>query len=166
MDLHLMHRKDLASVTATGIFRHVETGVYAALGALLCVTALLALGSAGMHLYGALIDWSATDAMFSVIERLLVVFMLIEILHTVRSSMQSHTLTCEPFLTVALIASVRRILVITLESAEAAHDAAWTTEREIMFRATMLELCVLGGLTLVMVVSIYLLRLKREPAMT
>jgi hypothetical protein len=53
---------------------------------------------------------------------------------------------------------VRRVLVITLQSAEAAHDAAWTPEREIVFRATMVELGVLGGLILVMVASIYLLR--------
>jgi uncharacterized membrane protein (DUF373 family) len=143
-------------------FRYVENTVYAALGALLSITALLALGAAGMHLWDALGDWSTNTAIFAVIERLLLVFMLIEILHTIRASMQSHTLTCEPFLIVALIASVRRMLVITLQSAEVAHDAAWTAEREIIFRSTMLELSVLGALTLVMVTAIYLLRRSRR----
>ena len=151
----------LVNNVAADAFRYVETVVYAALGGLLAVTALLALGSAGMHLWESLRDWSTSEAIFAVIERLLLVFMLIEILHTIRTSMLSHTLTCEPFLIVALIASVRRMLVITLQSAEAGHDVAWTAEREIMFRSTMLELAVLGGLTLVTVISIYLLRRNR-----
>ena len=41
--------------------------------------------------------------------------MLVEILHTVRISIRSHILVTEPFLIVGLIASIRRILVITLE---------------------------------------------------
>jgi uncharacterized membrane protein (DUF373 family) len=144
-----MNGAAFANDMAATAFSYVETVVYAGLGGLLSVSALLALGSAGMHVWNALGDWSTTTAIFSVIERLLLVFMLIEILHTIRTSMQSHTLTCEPFLIVALIASVRRMLVITLQSAEAGHDVAWTAEREIMFRSTMLELAVLGGLTLV-----------------
>jgi uncharacterized membrane protein (DUF373 family) len=152
----------MANDVTVDVFSYVEKAVYAVLGVLLSVTALLALGSAGMHLWDALRDWSTSTAMLAVIERLLLVFMLIEILHTVRASMQSHTLTCEPFLIVALIASVRRMLVITLQSAEAAHDAAWTAEREIIFRSTMLELAVLGGLTLVTVISIYMLRRSRQ----
>jgi uncharacterized membrane protein (DUF373 family) len=143
-------------------FNYFEKAVYALLGVLLSATALVALGSASMHLWDALRDWGASAAMLAVIERLLLVFMLIEILHTVRASMQSRTLTCEPFLVVALIASVRRMLVITLQSAEAAHDAVWTVEREIIFRSTMLELAVLGGLTLVTVFSIYMLRRSRH----
>ena len=43
--------------------------------------------------------------------------MLVEILHTVRISIRSHVLVTEPFLVVGLIASIRRILVITLEAA-------------------------------------------------
>nr|WP_294507317.1 phosphate-starvation-inducible PsiE family protein [uncultured Rhodopila sp.] len=145
-------------------FSYVEKAVYAVLGVLLSVTALVALGSAGTHLFNALRDWNTSTTILAVIERLLLVFMLIEILHTVRASVQSRTLTCEPFLVVALIASVRRMLVITLQSAEAAHDVAWTVEREIMFRATMLERTVLGGLTLVTVVSIFMLRRGRPQA--
>ena len=143
------------------IFRYVENLVYAALGGLLCITALLALGSAGVEVWQALRDWSTSDAIFAVIERLLLVFMLIEILHTIRTSMQERTLKCEPFLVVALIATVRRVLVITLQSAEVTRDTAWTPEREALFRSTMVELVVLGVLILVMVTSIYLLRRSR-----
>lgn len=144
------------------VFLYIERSVYAVLGGLICVTAALALATAGRELWEALSDWSAGDAMFAVIERLLLVFMLIEILHTIRSSMQERTVTCEPFLVVALIATVRRVLVITLQSAEVTRDAAWTPEHEAVFRSTMLELVVLGVLILVMVASIYLLRRSRN----
>jgi hypothetical protein len=40
-----------------------------------------------------------------------------QILHTVPISIRSHVLVTEPFLVVGLIASIRRILVITLEAA-------------------------------------------------
>ena len=143
------------------IFRYVENIVYAALGVLLSITAMLSLGAAAVEVWDALRDWNTTDAIFAVIERLLLVFMLIEILHTIRTSIKERTLKCEPFLIVALIATVRRILVITLQSAQVTADTGWTPEHEIVFRATMLELGVLGVLTLVMVASIYLLRRSR-----
>ena len=160
MELEL-HGKPAAPGVGLNIFRYVENAVYAALGGLLCVTALLAIGSAAVEVWEALRDWSTSDAIFAVIERLLLVFMLIEILHTIRTSMQERILRCEPFLIIALIATVRRVLVITLQSAEVTRDTAWTPEREILFRSTMLELVVLGILTLVMVTSIYLLRRSR-----
>jgi hypothetical protein len=70
---------------------------------------------------------------------------------------------CEPFLIVGLIASIRRVLVITLESSQANQPGNWTPETEAQLNATMLELGVLGGLILVMVISIYLLRQSQRP---
>lgn len=58
----------------------------------------------------------------------------------------------KPLLIVGLIASVRRILVITAEQARLLQ-----TNPEA-YRTAMLELGVLGGLLLVLVVSIWLLR--------
>jgi hypothetical protein len=84
--------------------------------------------------------------------------MVVEILHTVRVSFRSGTLVCEPFLVVGLIASIRRVLVITLESSQANQPGRWMPESQALLRSTMLELLVLGGLILVMVISIYLLR--------
>ena len=158
---HELDSQQIATGFALDAFRYVENVVYAALGGLLCITAAVALGSAATELWMALRDWSTTDALFAVIERLLLVFMLIEILNTIRVSMRDRKVTCEPFLIVALIATVRRVLVITLQSAEVNRDTAWTPEHEILFRSTMLELVVLGILILVMVVSIFLLRRSR-----
>ncbi len=85
--------------------------------------------------------------------------MLVEILHTVRISIRSHVLVTEPFLVVGLIASIRRILVITLEAATLTKEGAWATESaHAIFRSSMIELGLLGVLVLVLVVSITLLR--------
>jgi hypothetical protein len=54
------------------------------------------------------------------------------------------------------------MLVITLESSEASRETAWTAQTEMIFRSTMLELGVLGALSLVMVGAIYLLRRSRQ----
>jgi uncharacterized membrane protein (DUF373 family) len=143
---------------STELFARLELAVYVALGVLLSVTALLALAGVMMLLWQGVRDWSATASIFLIIDRLLFIFMLIEILHTVRVSIRSRVLECEPFLIVGLIASIRRILVITLESSELTEKATWSTQSESLFRSSMIELAVLGALVLILVVSIYLLR--------
>jgi hypothetical protein len=60
---------------------------------------------------------------------------------------------------VGLIASIRRILVITLEAATLTKEGAWVTEGSSgIFHSSMIELGLLGLLVLVLVVSIALLR--------
>jgi uncharacterized membrane protein (DUF373 family) len=149
-------------VLSTRAFQQVEHGLYVALAVLLCATILLALAGAAVTLWSGLGDWSGTNSVFVVIDRLLVVLMLVEILHTVHVSVRSGTLTCEPFLVVGLIASIRRVLVITLESSRVAQHGDMSDSSEKLFRASMIELGVLGVLILVMVVSIYLLRRAHE----
>jgi len=93
-----------------------------------------------------------------VLDQLLVVLMLVEILHTVRISIRSHILVTEPFLVVGLIASIRRVLVITLEAATLSEGGRWSTEGASIFRASMIELGLLGLLILILVFCIALLR--------
>jgi uncharacterized membrane protein (DUF373 family) len=114
--------------------------------------------SAAISLWGAGVAWGAPDEIIITIDRLLFVLMLLEILHTVRVSVREGTLTPEPFLVVGLIASIRRVLVITLGSSQATHPGNWTPDVQQQFNASMLELGVLGILILVMVVAIFLLR--------
>jgi hypothetical protein len=92
--------------------------------------------------------------------------MVVEILHTVRVSFRLGTLVAEPFLVVGLIASIRRVLVITLESSQVNQHGKWTFESQQLLQSTMLELLVLGGLILVMVISIFMLRRSRRAAAT
>lgn len=140
------------------LFLNVEHAIYIALGLILSLTALVALGSAAYTLWNVLLDWSGGAALLVVIDRLLFVLMLAEILHTVRVSIRSGALTCEPFLIVGLIASIRRVLVITLESSQTTPGKSMAAGQEEIFRASMIELGVLGGLILIMVISIFLIR--------
>jgi hypothetical protein len=57
-----------------------------------------------------------------------------------------------------LIASIRRVLVITLKSSQASEPGRLTPEAEAVLHSANLELLVLAVLILVMVISIYLLR--------
>src|SRR5260370_33558633 len=147
---------------STELFLHIELVVYVALGILLSVTALLSLGSAALLLLEGMRDWSGTRAIFLIVDRLMFVLMLIEILHTVRGSVRSGTLTPEPFLIIGLIASIRNVLVITLKSSGVTAEGHGP-EGEMLFRTSIVELAVLGALILIFVVSIYLLRRGHPP---
>jgi uncharacterized membrane protein (DUF373 family) len=141
----------------------VEIVLYAALGLILSLAALFALFSAGQALWHGLSAEASPRTVVEVIDRLLVVLVLVEILHTVRISVRSHTLVTEPFLVVGLIASIRRILVITLDAANLTSAANWANDGQAKLRASMVELALLGGTVIVLVVSIYILRKSRSP---
>src|SRR5207244_6632088 len=95
-----------------------EVAIYSMLAVLLALTALVTIASAGKMLWDGLSRWSLAAQTLRVLNELLIVLMLVEILHTVRISIRSHKLMIvEPFLIVGLIASIRRMLVITLEAA-------------------------------------------------
>ena len=49
------------------------------------------------------------------LDRVLLVLMVVELLYTVQMSFREHVLIPEPFLLVALIAAVRRVIVLTAE---------------------------------------------------
>lgn len=144
------------------IFAHTEHAIYAALGALLVAIAVLALANAASLTVKAAISFGGASTLLEVVDRLLFLLMIVEILHTVRVSMRYGKLTTEPFLIIGLIASIRRVLVITLQSSEITHAKDWSSEKAALFQASMIELGVLALLILVMVLSIYLLHRARD----
>jgi len=143
---------------ATRVFLKIEIFAYVVLGMLLALTALDGIASASMSLWASVTDASGAASIVITVDRLLFVLMLVEILHTVRVSFRSGTLICEPFLIVGLIASIRRVLAITLESSQATEPGKWTPDLGAILQSTMIELGVLGGLILIKVISIVLLR--------
>ena len=144
-------------------FNIAEVAIYSVLAVLLALTILAALGSAGQELFESVIHRTVAAQTLRVLNELLLVLMLAEILHTVRISIRSHILVTEPFLVVGLIASIRRLLVISLEIATARKDVVWTDDTMRVFRATMIEVGLLGLLILVLVFSISLLRRYPQP---
>ena len=145
-----------------GYLTTIEVAIYAILGFLLSATAVLSLAAAASLLWTGIKGWSVTSGTFQILDQLLLVLMVVEILHTVRTSIKSHTLVTEPFLIVGLIASIRRMLVITLEASDLIKQGNWTAGGESVFRASMLELALLGGLILILVSAIAVLR-RHDP---
>jgi uncharacterized membrane protein (DUF373 family) len=148
--------------SAARLFGMVEHNLYLALGGLLSVVALAALVHVAIDVVASLIAFNENGRLLVIMDHLLFVLMLVEILHTVNVSIRSGSLNAEPFLVVGLIASIRRVLVITLESSNAKNGVAGGSGSSELFHDSMVELGVLGVLILVMVISIFLLRRARE----
>jgi hypothetical protein len=150
----------------SGYLGKIEVVIYAALAILLSLTILVTIATSGKMLWDTLGHWSLAAQTLSVLNELLIILMLVEILHTVRISIRSHVvLVAEPFLVVGLIASIRRMLVITLEAATLSKDGTWASETaERIFHGSMIELGLLGLLVLILVYSITLLRRSNPEA--
>jgi len=135
-----------------------EVVLHSVLALLLAVGAAAALYAACSSLWHGLVGGTVAPEALLVIDQLLLVLIFIEILHTVRLSIRSESLLMEPFLIVGVIASVRRMLVITMQVAHASGEVS--TDQ---FHRSMIEMGVLGLLILILVFSIFLLR-GRPPA--
>jgi uncharacterized membrane protein (DUF373 family) len=141
---------------------YVETVIYVVLGVLLSAAAVLGIVGS-LHLFANVIrDVDGTAAIFQLIDRLLLVLMLVELLHTVRISIRSHTLVIEPFLIIGLIAIIRRTLVLTLQSEAFTQDLRWTQDVQTHFHAAVVEAGISAMLIVVLVSSIYVIRRTRS----
>ncbi|HZZ33583.1 MAG TPA: phosphate-starvation-inducible PsiE family protein [Phenylobacterium sp.] len=160
MDIPKVRQREVTRLGAAAgsVFLTVEVLAYVVLGVMLAIAVLVGVGGAAVSLWDAIQARGETEALVLAIDRLLFVLMVVEIMHTVRVSFRSGRLVCEPFLIVGLIASIRRVLVITLETSQAHQAGKWNPDAQALLNSTMLELTVLGGLILVMVISIYMLR--------
>jgi uncharacterized membrane protein (DUF373 family) len=147
---------DKQNIAFTHIFTQVEHWITIGIGSILIVTTLLLLTGTLAGVWDAARSWPVTDNIFLIVDKLLFTLMLVEILHTVRQSIASDQIAIEPFLIVGLIACVRRILIVTVEVANQTKG-----QDTMHFEHAMIELGVLGGLTLVLIFSIYLSRKSR-----
>jgi len=148
----------LRTVCVSDLIHLAERCAYVATGAILVLTLAIALTGACKALWDSLPQWYSLDTIVHSIDHLLFILMLVEILHTVHASVRTGTLVCEPFLIVALIACIRRILVITLAVSQITEMNHWTVNNASLFRASMAELGVLALLIMVLVGSIHVTR--------
>ena len=146
--------RDEARLTAwvAGWFSRVEDLVYIGLAVILAVLAVGLLIEGGVMLTRAITNRELGVQVATLLDRALLVLMIVEILYTVQVSLREHTLVPEPFLVVALIAAIRRILVLTAEFSTILEEGGDA------FRNAMIELGVLAGLVLALVVAVTLLR--------
>ena len=92
-----------------------------------------------------------------VLDAVLLVFIVVELLFAVRTTVARRELVAEPFLVVGIIASIKEIVVLSVRAAEAAGKGAKFTDEVTLIG-------VLGVLVLLLALAAYLLRRKeREP---
>lgn len=138
---------------------NAEVGVYNVLAVMLAITAFATLVGAGHLLWNSLAHWTIGTDVLRVLDQLLIVLMLVEVLHTVRISIRSHILLAgEPFLVVRPIASIRRILIISLQMTSLTREAKWSADGASIFHGAMIELGLLVVLVFILVFCITLLR--------
>ena len=137
-------------------FTRVEDVVYVGLGVLLAAGAVALLVSAGVTFVRTLGEADLASRFVGILDQLLLVLMIIEILYTVQISFREHALMPEPFLVVGLIASIRRVLVITAELSKVAERSP------DLFRNAMLELGLLAAMVLALVGALGIVR-RRAP---
>ena len=148
----------------TDFLRRAEVFIYYVVAVLLSLSAAAAIAYAASTLWNGLVHWTIATETLRVLDQLLVVLMLVEILHTIRISIRSHILfAAEPFLVVGLIATIRRLLLISLELTHLTQDGRWTADGASIFHSSMIELGLLVILIPVLVFSITLLRQKAPP---
>jgi uncharacterized membrane protein (DUF373 family) len=130
----------------------VEDLVYVGLGLLLSIIAVtmlvIALKSVALGLWTRSLGGQAVN----ILDQILLILLVIELLYTVQVSFRERGLIAEPFLVVALIAVIRRILVLT------AQVSKLPGADEVLFRHAMLELGVLTILVFVLVGSLIMLQ--------
>ncbi len=133
-------------------FTYVEDFVYLSLAVLLSACAGLSLVHGTIEFWDLVRGGSLLNIV-SVLDRLLLVLMIIELLYTVKVSFREHALTPEPFLIVGLIAATRRVLVLTAQLAVLIEKPD-----EVVFRNAMFELALLTVMIVALVASLLMLR--------
>lgn len=138
--------------------RSGENVVYAGAGALLLAGAIAVVVVVAYRSVTDL-DHGAQKAVADALDGLLLVFILLELLAGVRATMTERKLVAEPFLIVGIIASIKEIVVVALQSKQARGSGGDA------FEDAMVEIGVLAGVILFLSLATYLVRLKeREPS--
>jgi hypothetical protein len=109
--------------------------IYAALGLILSMAAMSFSSRIAKRSGRVLAAGASSKTVAEVIDRLLVVLLLVEILHTERISIRSPFVV-SLFLVLGLIATIRRKLVITLDAANLTSAANWANDGQAKLRAS------------------------------
>ena len=133
-----------------------EDVIYVSIAALLTISAGALLVSAANGLR-ALTGTSTSEVVLLVLDRLLLVFIVVELLFAVRVILGRREVVAEPFLVVGIIASIKEIIVLSVEAADYVGKGQ-------KFTHSIIEVGVLGVLVVVLAGAAIMLRAKeREP---
>jgi len=136
------------------VFQLAEDGIHVLVAGLLGVLAvMLAVDAVRDVVLVFSRPYQALPLLLSMLDKSLVLFIVAELLHTVRITIRDRSLNAEPFLVVGLIAGVRRVLIVTAEA-----------ERSFQWNPEGIELLILMTLILVMALAILIWRRSTRPS--
>ena len=96
----------------------------------------------------------ANTIMLEILDGLLLIFIFVELLYAVRTSLRSHEIVAEPFLIVGMLAGIKEIVVLSVE-------AATLLDKGPNFARAIVEIAVLGAVVLVLALAAYIMRGRR-----
>ena len=144
-------RAGRAGAAADAWLERVDRGIYLVVAVLFLIAAM----AMGIYSVIAFVQHLRDDFpldLITFINDLLLVLIILEVLGTVRSYLQTGTTSLEPFLYIGTISATRRILAIGAQSTlhGESNDAA--------FRHLMIDLGVNGMVVLALAVALFLLK--------
>jgi uncharacterized membrane protein (DUF373 family) len=122
----------------------------------------LALSLGGVILFGVVVYGFLRDLghgpvlgqMLELLSGLLLVFIFTELISTIRVVIARRSVQVEPFLIVGIVATIRRLIVVSAEAENLLGTAR--------FRDVMLEIAILAGAAFVLGATVLLLRITRR----
>ena len=134
-----------------------EDAIYVSIALLLVAGAGVLLVRAGLDLVSGASEGTA-DAMIKTLDSLLLVFIFVELLYAVRSTLQERQIVAEPFLIAGVLVCIKEIIVLAVTA------PADYVDKGPQFARAMVEIGLLGGLVALLAAATVLLRRKeREP---
>ena len=135
-----------------------ERGIYWAVGALLIVVAVIFLVFIILNDFPLYFQGEFATATIKLFDQALLTLMIAQVVYTTVSFLKVGVLQVEPILVVGIIASVRRILVLTAVVSGTAGKVGAT----LTFRQDMVEIGLLSLTILILAVAIYLVRKSKN----
>ena len=139
----------------TGLLEQAEHYIYLAAGYILVIAAAGLLIVAVIEMSEKILGGQYAEAIVHLLDRVLLALMLAEIIYTVGRIARTQQLETEPFLIVGIIAAIRRMLIITAES------AGHVNLKDPKFQAILAELGLLALIILLLAWAMRLIRADR-----
>lgn len=135
-----------------------ERGIYWAVGALLIIVAIIFLVHIIMKATPLYLKGEFGTATIALFGEALLTLIIAQVVYTTVAFLKVGVLQVEPILVVGIIASVRRILVLTV----VLSGTAGNTGSGLSFRENMVEISLLSFIVLILAIAIYLVRKSKS----
>jgi uncharacterized membrane protein (DUF373 family) len=133
----------------------VEDAIYVSIAVLLAAGAAVLVVRSGIALVSGTLQGDKSS-LVEVLDQLLLVFIFVELLYAVRTTLKERQIVAEPFLIAGILASIKEIIVLSVTAAEDYID------KGPQFARAMVEIGVLAGVVVALAATAVLLRAKEQ----